>query len=104
MNKKSLVLVRGAFLNPFELQNYYPLNKKYNIQVVSSLYPLNDNIELPLIKLFSLTDLPNFPRKYPILNRIFTDIHYLYNLQNILNGANIAHVAETYYNYTNQAI
>jgi alpha-maltose-1-phosphate synthase len=97
-------LIRGAFLNPFELQNYYPLKNQFDITAISSKHPLNEDIDLPLIKLHSPTDLPNFPYKYPILNRIFTDAHYLYGLGNAIAGSDIAHVAETYYHYTIQAI
>ncbi len=99
-----IAIVRGAFLNPFELQNYYPLAEHNDIKVFSSLHPINSNISLPLTKLPSPTDLPNFPFKYPILNRIFTDAHYLLGLENKISGSDIAHVAETYYHYTIQAI
>lgn len=97
-------IVRGAFLNPFELQNYYPLKQKYDLNAVSSLHPLSSDIDLPLIKLPSPTDLPNFPKKYPILNRLFIDAHYLYGLESVIQGSDIVHVAETYYHYTIQAI
>jgi glycosyltransferase involved in cell wall biosynthesis len=100
----NISIVRGAFLNPFELQNFYPLKKEFNIQAISSLYPLNEQIDLPLLKLPSPTDLPNFPYKLPILNRIFTDAHYLLGLEKKISGNDIVHVAETYYHYTIQAI
>ncbi len=101
---KNVSIVRGAFLNPFELQNYYPLAGKYNLQAISSLHPISENIKIPLIKLPSPTDLPSFPYRYPILNRIFTDAHYLFGLEKAITGSDIVHVAETYYNYTIQAI
>lgn len=97
-------IIRGAFLNPFELQNYYPLSQNHNVQAVSSLNPINSQIKLPLKKLLSLTDLPDFPFKYSVLNRIFKDAHYLFGLEEIIKGNDIVHVAETYYNYTLQAI
>src|SRR3989344_2224531 len=99
-----IAIVRGAFLNPFELQNYYPLKNKYELRTISSLHPISDNIEIPLTKTFSFTDLPNFPFKYQILNRLAIDIHYLFGLEQLLRGFDIAHVAETYYNYTRQAV
>ena len=99
-----IAVVRGAFLNPFELQNYYPLMKDFDITAISSMHPLNTNIDLPLIKLWSPTDLPNFPYKYPILNRLFIDAHYLFGLEKAIAGSDIVHVAETYYGYTHQAI
>lgn len=99
-----IFIVRGGFLNPFELQNYVPLKEKYDITAVSSKYPISDKIDLPLIKLWSPTDLPNFPFKFPILNRIFTDAHKLFGLERVIEGADIVHVAETYYGYTHQAV
>lgn len=97
-------IIRGAFLNPFELQNYYPLKDKHNLQAVSSQNPINENIKLPLTKLWSPTDLPSFPYKYPVLNRVFGDAHYLLGLPRVIEGSDIVHVAETYYNYNKQAI
>lgn len=97
-------IVRGAFLNPFELQNYSSLNGKFDITAISSRNPISSRIDLPLIKLWSPTDLPNFPKKYPILNRIFVDAQKLGNLEKVIKGSDIVHVAETYYGYTHQAI
>lgn len=104
MNLKTVKIIRGAFLNPFELQNYYPLKDEYNIEVISSKKPISDKINLPIKKLLSPTDLPNFPYKFPILNRLFGDAHYLYGLTKVIKGADIVHVAETYYGYVRQAI
>lgn len=97
-------VVRGAFLNPFELQNYYPLAKRHQIQAISSLRPINAQIKLSLIKLPSFTDLPDFPYKYPVLNRLFKDAHYLFGLEKVIKGSDVVHVAEDYYYYTLQAI
>lgn len=97
-------IIRGKFLNPFELQNYYPLIHKHNITAISSKNPINSNIKLPLKKLLSPADLPPFPYKYPILNRLMPDAHYLFKLNQAIKGSNIAHVAETYYHYSKQAI
>ena len=97
-------VIRGAFLNPFELQNYYPLAKRHNVQAVSSLTPISSQIKLPLKKLLSPTDLCEFPYKYSVLNRVFKDAHYLFGLEKVIKGSDIVHVAETYYNYTLQAI
>ncbi len=102
--KNKVAIVRGAFLNPFELQNYYPLSKKYDLRAISSLHPISEDIEIPLTKTWSPTDLPNFPFKFQILNRLLVDIHYIFGLEQLLRGVDIALVAETYYNYTRQAI
>lgn len=97
-------IIRGAFLNPFEMQNYESLQEKFNISVISSKRPISDKIKFPLTKLWSPADLPNFPFKYPILNRLFGDAQKLYGLEKALIGTDIAHVAETYYGYTYQAV
>lgn len=97
-------IIRGAFLNPFELQNYSDIQKNHDVVAISSKHPISSNIDLPLIKLWSPTDLPNFPKKYPILNRIFIDAQKLGNLEKVIKGSDIVHVAETYYGYTHQAI
>ena len=97
-------IIRGAFLNPFELQNYYPLVKRHEITAISSKHPINSNIKLRLVQLWSLTDLPEFPYKFPIINRLAVDAHYLFGLEKIIAGTDIAHVAETYFYYTIQAI
>ncbi len=96
-------IVRGAFLNPFELQNIYPLKDRHNIVAYSSLKPINSSVELSLVRLASPTDLP-LPFKYPFLNRVFGDAHYLLGLEKRLAGSDIVHVAETYYHYTHQAL
>lgn len=101
---KKVTIVRGAFANPFELQNYYPLASKFSLKLITSKNPLSENIDLPTTKLWSPTDLPNFPFKYPLINRAITDIHYLKGLENNIKGSDIVHVAETYYHYTHQAI
>lgn len=99
-----IFIVRGAFLNPFELQNYSPLKEKFTLTAISSKKPISGNIDLPLVKLPSPADLPNFPFKYPILNRIFTDAHQLFGLERVVKGADVVHVAETYFGYTHQAV
>ena len=97
-------IIRGAFLNPFELQNYYPLKDDFDIQAISSKHPISSRIKLSLINLWSPTDLPNLPFKFQILNRIFIDAQKLFGLEKALRGSDIAHVAETYFGYTHQAI
>lgn len=97
-------VIRGAFLNPFELQNYSPLKEDFEIEAVSSKFPISSKVDLPVRKLWSPTDLPNFPYKYQILNRLFVDAQKLFGLEHELVGTQIAHVAETYFGYTHQAI
>jgi len=103
-NKSKVVIIRGGFLNPWEMQNFEPLKDEFNITVISSLKPLNGNINLPLVKLASPIDIPNFPYKTQILNRLFVDGQWLIGLEEQLKDVDIVHVAETYFAYTHQAI
>jgi glycosyltransferase involved in cell wall biosynthesis len=101
---KNISIIRGAFLNPFELQNVVPLKNKFDFRVISSKFPIGTKVGLPLIKLWSPTDLPSFPYKYSLLNRAFIDAHYLLGLEKVIAGADICHAAETYFHFTIQAI
>lgn len=103
-NKPKVAIVRGGFANPWELQNFYPLEKNYDLKVFTSLRPLQGNIKLPIKRLPSLVDLPEFPYKMAVFNRTFGDSHWLWGLEKNLQGFDIAHVAETYYAYTHQAL
>ena len=49
-------------------------------------------------------DIPDFPYKMPILNRMFTDAHYLLGLEDRLKGFDLVHTAETYFRYTQQCL
>lgn len=106
------LLLRGAYANQFELQNYAGITKKLDIRVVTSHHPLTDT-DIPTIPLWSPTDLPTFPYKRQLLNRLVGGEHWLVGLADLIdkqkksNGSNhrtIVHTAETYYPYTHQAV
>ncbi len=100
-----VAVVRGAFAGPWELQNFYPLKQMgVSLQVFLSRHPLDDRFALPKRHLWSPLDLPAFPYKMPILNRLLGDAHYLWGLEKELRGFDIAHTAETYYYYTQQCL
>lgn len=96
-------LIRGSFANQFELQNYEPISKDFNITVVTSNDPITP-INMPTLKLSSPHDMPSIPFKNAFLNRLMTDPHWLIDLESHIEGADIVHVAETYYGYTHQAV
>jgi glycosyltransferase involved in cell wall biosynthesis len=100
----SIALVRGAFLNQYEMQTFGPLAKRYDLTAFSSLRPLHVQFPFPVVKLPSPMDLPEVPFKMPILNRMFIDAHYLVGLEKRLRGFDLVHTAETYYHYTQQAL
>lgn len=96
-------LLRGAFANQYELQNYEPIAKEFNLTVVTSREPLTP-INIPTLKLSSPHDMPEIPFKNAILNRLMTDSHWLVDLESHIEGADLVHAAETYYAYTHQAV
>ena len=100
-----IAIVRGSYLNKYEMQNYEPLARKFDITGFSGLKPIHHNFKFPIKKLFSPVDLPNFPYKMPILNRLcFSDAMYLFNLEKELKGFDIVHTRETYFHFTRQAL
>jgi glycosyltransferase involved in cell wall biosynthesis len=99
-----IAIVRGKYLNPFEMQYYEPLVKKHDLTGFSSLKPLGEKFAFPVVKLPSPMDLPDFPYKMPVLNRLFIDAQYLFGLEKKLKGFEIAHSAETYMHFTQQCL
>lgn len=101
---KKLAIVRGKFLNAYEMQIFEPLVSKYDITGFGSLSAYHDSFSFSVEKLPSPMDLPEFPYKMQILNRVCTDAHYLFGLEEKLKGFDIVHTAETYFRYTQQSL
>ncbi len=99
-----IAIVRGKHLNKYEMQFYEPLVEKYELVGFGSLRPFHDKFSFPVVKLPSPMDLPDFPFKMPILNRLFVDAQYLFGLEEKLKGFDIAHGAETYMHFTQQCL
>lgn len=109
-----IFIIRGSHANEFELQNYlYPGSKK-DITVVTSYNPLTSTT-LPQIKLWSPTDLPTFPFRRQILNRLIGGEQWLIGLKKLIKMESnlpagkaghrtVLHTAETYSPYTHQAV
>lgn len=104
MKKQKVAIVRGKFLNQYEMQLFEPLTRKYSITAFGSLLPYHDRFAFPVVKLPSPMDLPEFPYKMPVLNRLFIDAHHLFGLEQKLRGFDLAHTAETYFYYTHQCL
>lgn len=105
MRKKiKVAIVRGKFLNKYEMQVFEKLSNKYDFTAFGSLNPFHDILEFPVKKLLCPMDIPEFPYKMQILNRLFIDAHYLVTLESRLAGFDIAHSAETYFHYTQQCL
>ena len=99
-----VAIVRGKFLNKYEMQFFEPLVKRFDMTAFGSLTPYHDRFAFPVVKLPSPMDLPDFPYKMPILNRLFVDAHYLAGLEERLRGFDLIHTAETYFHYTQQCL
>lgn len=102
--KPKIAIVRGKFLNRFEMQFFEPLVKDFDITAFGSLFPYHDSFAFPVVKLPSPMDLPDFFYKMPVLNRLFTDAQYLLGLEQKLKGYDLVHTAETYFHYTQQCL
>ena len=105
--KQNIAIVRGKFLNKYEMQFYEPLVKEFSLTAFGSLTPYHDRFAFPVVKLPSPMDISCgagslFAR--PILNRLFIDAHYLFGLEEKLHGFDLVHTAETYYHYTQQCL
>jgi len=101
---KKLAIVRGKFLNAFDMQSYEPLVQKYSLTAYGSLFPFHDTFFFPTVKLPSPMDIPSFPYKMQILNRVFIDAHHLFGLEKKLKGTDIVDTAETYFYFSKQVI
>lgn len=102
--KPKIAIIRGKFLNQYEMQSYEPLIPFYDITAFGSMTSFHTSFAFPTVKLFSPLDLPDFPYKTQLLNRLFHDAQYLFELESDLQGFDIAHSAETYFHFTHQCL
>ncbi len=102
--KPKIAIVRGKFLNRYEMQFFEPLVERFDITAFGSLTPYHERFAFPVVKLPSPVDLPDFPYKMPVLNRLFVDAHYLWGLEEKLKCFDLVHTAETYFHYTQQCL
>lgn len=102
--KQKIAIVRGKFLNQYEMQSYEPLIDSYDLTAFGSLTAFHTQFGFPTVKLLSPLDVPNFLYKTQLLNRLFHDANYLVGLEKALQGFTIAHSAETYFHFTKQCL
>src|SRR5258708_1740782 len=102
--KTKIAIVRGKFLNQYEMQSYKPLTDSYDLTAFGSVTAFHTQFNFPTVKLFSPLDLPRFPYKTQLLNRLFRDAQYLFGLEHALAKFDIVHTAETYFHFTNQCL
>jgi glycosyltransferase involved in cell wall biosynthesis len=115
MSKKltglKIALIRGDDLNKFEMQNYEPLVKKFDLTAYtthSSKFGINE-INIPIKKLHSPQQIvPLFP--LPFRRYLQATLHrfgyesVMFGLERELADKDIAHVAEVFNGYSYQAI
>lgn len=103
-SKFKVAVIRGKFLNKYEMQSYESLFPKYEITAFASKKPIHSKFSFSVVNLPSPVDILEFPYKMQILNRIFVDAHYLVGLEDSIKGFDIAHCAETYFHCTRQSL
>jgi len=102
--------VRGAYLNPFEGQNYV-FDPKDGIDITgfSSRFPLGGGLRFPVVKLPSIADL--YAGRHLeaigrgvrfIANRVIGDAQNLVGLEKAVSGFDIVHTADPTYYYSYQ--
>ncbi|OGK68453.1 hypothetical protein A2313_03845 [Candidatus Roizmanbacteria bacterium RIFOXYB2_FULL_41_10] len=103
MNKNTVALIRGAFLNPNELANYEKLVPKTKLISFSSKKPLGTS-RLIKNQAFSCPYDYSFGglTKY-VFNRTLGDSHWLIGMEKYLNQFAILDTADPYYFYSYQA-
>jgi len=99
-----VAVVRGKYLNRFEMQNYASLTGQFDVVGFASLFPIHSDVGFSVKKLASPMDLPDFPFKLAFLNRAMVDAMYLFGLERKLQGFDLTCVRETYFHFTQQAL
>lgn len=107
-----IAIIRGRYLNKFEMQTFESLSKDFNITAFGSLSSYHTDFSFPVARFLSpidvleLTSKVKIPKRYVlgILNRVCLDANYLFGLEEKLKGFDIAHPAETYLHFSHQAI
>ncbi len=101
-------IVRGPFLNKFEIQSYEPLAENHDITAYYTNCGFNTvkDIDLPLKKMISLESI--FGTK--LGTSIYTPFrtigygYHMFGLEKELESMDIAHTAETYWAFSDQCI
>lgn len=102
--KPNVAIVRGKFLNAYEMQFFEPLIDSFDITAFGSNTSYHTTFTFPTVTLPSPMDWPQFPYSLSLYNRLFTDAQYLFGLEERLKGFALVHTAETYYRYTQQCL
>lgn len=103
-------MVRGSFLNPFEMDSYARI-PHVQLTGFSSLNSFHGEYPFEVKRLWSPADIPSYAGSVKPLvekivkyaaNRTLGDAQLLYNLEKELRGCDIVHTADPHYYYTYQ--
>lgn len=96
-----VALVRGKYLNNYEGQNFRLPKNRVALSAIASRFPLDTNVNFPLIELPSLSD---FDSKFTkiIANRTLGDSQILFGLEKYAGKFDIFHSADPHYYYSYQ--
>jgi len=99
-------LVRGAYLNNFEGQNYIFDKDAISLTAIGSLKSIHRRFPFPVIRLFSLTDIGQIsllqkPFRY-LANRLVGGDQMLFSLEKYASAFDIFHSADPHYYYSYQ--
>jgi len=106
-----IAIVRGQYLNKFEMQNIAPLENKYDIIAYTTHSNIFDtrNVGIPLKKLYSIESISRLA--YGLVRRGSEKLlcrfgleNYIFGLEKELHGCDIVHTAETSTRYSYQVI
>ena len=107
-----IAIVRGPFLNKWEMQNFEPLldgNEVTAFSTGSNVFPV-DEIKIPVKRLFCLDNMlaPVSLKSASYFNRatgkVFGWNYYMYGLENSLQGYDIVNTVELHHTFTNQVM
>ena len=104
---KKVAIIRGADLNKFEMQNYYPLhNCDFELLGVTSTKPHSqlDGIKFPVHKLRMLGDFSKNVKFHAGVNKFFGDDQLMFGFESLVKNYDIVHTAEIHNYYSYQAI
>lgn len=107
-----VALVRGKYLNNYEMQSYAGLTQHINLVGFRSLTSLHNDFPFRTVALPSpldgveLLSKAGVPSRWSLgfLNRLLVDAHVLVGLEKSLADFDIAHTAETYLGFTQQCL
>lgn len=108
MNKPKVAIIRGPYLNPYEMQNYAPLKTRFWLKALkpTSNFFKTDDIDMPIqeVKTWEST----FGNKIGDYFRLILHFpwgwyHAIFGLDKALSGANIVHTVEAFQGFSYQA-